>query len=294
MGFRNIFIENPTKISNKLNQLVIQQRETFTIPIDDINSIIIDNNMCSITSSTLAKCSENNVAVFFCNDKHIPCSILLPYENYYYKLPILKSQFKMGNRLKGRLWQKIIKSKIQNQANNLSGNDYKELIVLKKSVTEYDNTYCEANAARIYFKSLFGNNFNRRDDDNLVNGSLNYGYAIVRGIICRCISACGLEPSLAIFHHNKLNAFNLADDLIEPFRGLIDNWIINRCLSKETIDKDEILKILFCDIKINDNYQSLSNAVKIFVNSYKECCISSSPSKLLLPTEIKLREHEYE
>ncbi|MCT6808658.1 MAG: type II CRISPR-associated endonuclease Cas1 [Staphylococcus epidermidis] len=293
MAYRNIFIENPAKISCKRNQLIIFQENEISIPMEDINSIIIDNAMITITSFALATCSKQNVAVFFCNDKHIPNAYLLPYENYYHKLPIITSQFKMSKKTKGRIWQKIIKSKIQNQANNTEGVVYKELIVLRKSVDEYDSEYSESNAARIYFSALFGRNFNRRDD-NVINASLNYGYAIVRGIICRELSAQGLEPSIAIFHHNQLNPFNLSDDLIEPFRGLVDKWIIERCLNKSDIDKESILRILFSDVQINGEYQSLSNAVKLMVQSYKKCCVSNSSSNLLLPTKIELREHEYE
>lgn len=293
MGFRNLFIENPAKISNKDNQLIIQQKDAFKIPIEDINTIIIDNQMCNITTSTIAKCTQKNVAIYFCDEKHLPCSISLPFENYYHKLPILTAQFKMSRKAKGRLWQKIIKNKINNQANNIVGNEYKEMMILQKAVLEYDTSYCEANAARIYFRGLFGQKFKRRNND-IINASLNYGYALVRGIICRDLCAYGLEPSLALYHHNQLNAFNLADDLIEPFRGLIDKWVIVNCLNKTSLDKESLLKILFCNIKINNKYQSLSNAVNIMVNSYKECCLSNSAARLILPENISLTEHEYE
>lgn len=293
MGYRNIFIENPAKINVKMNQLIITQENSISIPIEDISSIVIDNSIVTITSFALSKCSKKNVALFICDDKHIPNAYLLPYENYYHKLPVITAQFKMSKKTKGRIWQKIIKAKIQNQASNTEGIVYKELIILKKSVAEYDAEYSEPNAARIYFSSIFGSNFNRRDE-NLINASLNYGYAIVRGIICRELCAQGLEPSIAIFHHNQLNPFNLSDDLIEPFRGLIDKWIIERCLKKDDLDKESILRILFSDVQINDEFQSLSNAVKLMVQSYKKCCLSNSSSDLLLPTNLELREHEYE
>lgn len=293
MGYRNVFIENPAKMSVKMNQLFIKQDNSMSIPIEDINTIIVDNPMINITSSVLSNCAKQNVVIFICNEKHLPNSFLLPYENYYYKLPVITNQFKLAKKTKGRIWQKIVKSKIQNQANNVDGNTYKEMIILKKSVNEYDTGFCESTAARIYFVSLFGCGFSRRDD-TLINASLNYGYAIVRGVICRDLCALGLEPSIAVFHHNKLNPFNLADDLIESFRGLVDKWIISKCLKSSQLDKESIIRILFSDVKINGEYQTLSNAVKVMVQSYKKCCEYNTSSYLILPTEIELKEHEYE
>ncbi|MCL0312534.1 type II CRISPR-associated endonuclease Cas1 [Apilactobacillus sp. TMW 2.2459] len=275
----------------------MSQKQNFSIPLNDINTLIIDNTSCIITTSTIAKLAKHKVAVFICDEKHIPCSINLPFANYYQKLSILESQFKMRKKTKGRIWQKIIKQKIYNQAQNIRNVDksvYNTMMKISKQVDEYDKNYCEANAARIYFKILFDDDFTRRDE-NIVNGSLNYGYSLVRGIICREICAIGLEPSLAIFHHNKLNSFNLADDLIEPFRGLIDKWILKKCLLKDyvDIDKTNILKLLYCDILIDEQKQSLSNAVKIMVASYKKCCVKNSSSGLILPQQIIMQAHEY-
>lgn len=298
MGFRNIFIEHPCRLSNMYNQLIIKQKDSYSIPFEDINTIIIDNNMSSITTSTISKISHYKIALFLCDEKHIPCSITLPFASYYNKLSVIKSQFGMRKKLRGRLWQKIIKSKIINQSQNLKGIDnicYNKMVLLSKSVKEYDSTYCESNSARIYFKIIFNSDFTRRDD-NVVNSYLNYGYALVRGVISRDICALGLEPSLGIFHHNKLNAFNLSDDLIEPFRGLIDKFILKSCLlfnDNSIIDKSCILKLLFCDVFINGQYQSLSNAVNIMVSSYQKCCIGNKSSVLLLPKNIRNHSHEY-
>lgn len=300
MAFRNLYIQNPARLSLAHNQLVVQQEKCYTVPVDDIASIMIEHQQCTITVPVISFLAENQVALFTCDRKHLPCAMVLPLGQYYRKFEALNVQMHIRTKTKARLWQKIIKQKINNQGKvlaiaGISGSA--ELNFLSKQVLEGDRTYKESQAARFYFMQLFGDDFNRRDKDH-INAALNYGYAIVRGIIARDICAFGFEPALGVFHRNELNPFNLADDLIEPFRAYVDLWVYQHqeSLSNGLLPqvKQELFELLFTEVKIENERHSLSNAVHKLVSSYTNCCRRNSAAGLKLPELIPLVEHEYE
>ena len=300
MAFRNIYIENPARLSIRNRQLVISQEQEYTIPVSDIQSVVIDNLQTSLTAPTLSFLAENQVALFTCNRQHMPCAVLLPLGNHSRKLQALGIQLGTTKRFKNRMWQKIIKQKVLNQATCLEFNERgktAELKQLANSVTEGDFTYNESQAALIYFRELFGEGFSRRED-NVQNAALNYGYAIVRGVIARDICAYGFEPALGIFHRNELNAFNLADDLIEPYRPYVDLWVSKNISEDERYllpsHKRQLVSLLFTEVTIDNEVHSLINAVKKTVSSFSSCCRSNSVKFLKLPQIIPLRPHEYE
>lgn len=300
MAFRNIYIENPARLSIRNRQLVISQDQEYTIPVSDIQSVVIDNLQTSLTAPTLSFLAENQVALFTCNRQHMPCAVLLPLGNHSRKLQALGIQLGTTKRFKNRMWQKIIKQKVLNQATCLEFNERGKIAELKQlanSVTEGDFTYNESQAALIYFRELFGEGFSRRED-NVQNAALNYGYAIVRGVIARDICAYGFEPALGIFHRNELNAFNLADDLIEPYRPYVDLWVSKNISEDERYllpsHKRQLVSLLFTEVTIDNEIHSLINAVKKTVSSFSSCCRSDSVKFLKLPQIIPLRPHEYE
>ncbi|WP_125606913.1 type II CRISPR-associated endonuclease Cas1 [Lapidilactobacillus bayanensis] len=300
MAFRNLYIQNPARLSISRSQLVIQQEERYTVPVEDISSIMIEHKQCTITAPTLSFLAEHQVAVFTCDQKHLPCAVVLPLGQYYHKLEALEAQLHVRTKTKARLWQKLMKQKIENQAKVLELNHCKniaELNFLATQVTEGDKTFKESCAARLYFMGLFGDQFNRRNEDSL-NGALNYGYAIIRGIIARDICAYGFEPALGVFHKNELNPFNLADDLIEPFRTCVDLWVYEHQADLKggltTINKQALFKLLFTEVRIDGEFHSLSNAVHKVVSSYTTCCRNNSAAGLKLPELIPLVAHEYE
>ena len=300
MAFRNVYIENPARLSIRNRQLVISQDQEYTIPVSDIQSVVIDNLQTSLTAPTLSFLAENQVALFTCNQQHMPCAVLMPLGNHSRKLQALGIQLGVTKRFKNRMWQKIIKQKILNQATCLTLNErgkVSELNKLAQSVIEGDYTYNESQAAVIYFRELFGAGFSRREE-NIQNAALNYGYAIVRGVIARDICAYGFEPALGIFHRNELNAFNLADDLIEPYRPYIDLWVSNNISEDECqllpIHKRQLVSLLFTEVTIDNEIHSLINAVKKTVSSFSSCCRTNSVKFLKLPQIIPLKSHEYE
>lgn len=300
LAFRNIYIENPAKLSIKNRQLVIQQEENYTVPVDDIQSVMIETRQCSITVPTLSFLAQNQVALFTCDEQHLPCSVLLPLGNHSRKLQTLYYQVHLAKRTKNRIWKKIIQQKIRNQAHCLSLNGKKhveKLLDLAAKVEEGDRTFCESQAAQIYFLELFGEGFNRRHD-HVQNGALNYGYSILRGVLARDICAYGLEPAFGVFHHNELNSFNLADDLIEPFRPYVELWVAKNVYPEDLIVtskmKRELFSLLFTRVPVEDEYHSLANALKKTTSSFTSCCKNNRATLLKLPELMILKPHEYE
>jgi len=299
MGFRNIYIQKPTRLSIRRQQLVIQQEEDYTIPVDDLNSIMIDHPQCTITTPALSVLAEAEVADFTCDKKHLPCAIILPVGQYFKKFEALTIQMHVRSKLKDRLWQKVMKQKIANQAKCLALNERPsvELEVMGKQVIEGDRSHQESQAARLYFRLLFNDQFTRRTDD-VLNGALNYGYAIIRGAVARDICAYGFEPALGLFHHNELNPFNLADDLMEPFRPFVDLWVSQNIEQLEEVltseNKQALFALLFTEVLIDGEYHTLNNAIHKVVSSYTMCCRNDSAAGLKLPELVLLRAHEYE
>lgn len=200
-----------------------------------------------------------------------------------------------------RLWQQIVVRKIRNQALCLAYLDLdgsEELMKMCKEVQSGDRTHVEAKAAAFYFKSLYGLGFSR-GNDHVINSALNYGYAIVRGLIARSIVCYGLEPSIGVFHHSELNNFNLADDMIEPFRPLVDLYVSQNYDVAE-IDSDltperkrDIFGIINYDMDVKGEKRIISNCIDMLVASYSSA-LQGKRSDLELPELMQLQVHSYE
>ena len=288
MGYHNILIQDPRKLSTKNNQLYIDGENIY--PLEDISTIIIESRQCSVTSYLLSEMTANKINVLICDEKHLPCGCLLPIDGNTRKTAYLFSQIELPNTRKKQIWQQIIVQKIKNQAYCLKKqgllDGFNELISLSKNVKTNDNSNMESEAARKYFMYLFGREFKRKDE-NLVNACLNYAYAVVRAIIARTVAAYGLEPALGIWHHNIYNSFNLVDDLIEPYRAIIDNEVLN-ILQKNNFEelntelKHYLINIQYVVVKFDEKEYDLLDTIKEVVISYQKCCVKKE-EKLKLP-----------
>lgn len=262
------------KVKNRQIVLSCEERESI-FPIEDTNSVMIENLQTTISTHTLSQLAEGKVLVFVCNDKHLPTSILMPFYDNFNQLLVSQKQIEMTKPFKNQLWQSIIKNKIENQARVLEiveNKDFKKVLFFASQVQSGDKTNQESAASSVYFKLLFGRDFNR-SQDNVTNAALNYGYSIIRGFISREIAVHGLLPFLGIWHSNQLNNFNLADDVIEIFRPIVDLFVYkNRehLLQENKLTseiKAGIYNIINYDVAIKKSHHSLSNAVDIFVSS---------------------------
>lgn len=300
MGWRSIVISHPSKISVKDNQLVIEQEEKWSMPIEDLTSIVIENPQVVVTMKTLELLSDSNVTLYVCDNRHIPIGYLLPYYRHSRQLKIINQQLSQSEPFKKRLWQQIIKQKIINQAYVLMCNGKRDvsdkLIKMSEKVDSGDTQNIEAQVAKIYFETLFNKNFNR-NYENTYNACLDYGYSILRGAIARNIAKYGFIPSLGIHHKSELNNYNLADDIIEPFRPIVDFWIIENIREEMEFTKEirgSLVDLLNYDVIIDNKRQSVSNAINVMISSYTTAIQMKDYSKILLPRVVPLERHEYE
>ncbi|MFA6860237.1 MAG: type II CRISPR-associated endonuclease Cas1 [Clostridia bacterium] len=301
MAFINIYVHNDAYLSVKNNQLVLSNKNNEqSYPIEDINSIMIESLNSTITSYTLNFLIQNKALFYVCDEKHLPSAVLLPFNNFYKPLSVYKIQSQAKEPINKNIWKNIIISKIENQAKVAiyAGSTLGEKILeISRNVKSGDSQNAEAHAASLYFREVFGFTFTR-EQENFVNGALNYCYSIVRGAIARSITVHGLLGFLGIHHKSELNQFNLADDLIEPFRPVVDNLVlfISKITNEESISpstKMQLLNILNTNVLINDKLQPISYAIEIVVESFVSC-LTNNNSCIILPKFVGLEIHEYE
>lgn len=300
MSWRSVVITQPTKLSVKNGQLQITQEEEWTIPMEDISSVVLETPQINITSKTISLMAENKVVMYSCNEKHLPNGIFIPFACHSRELKVIKQQLNCSESFNKRCWQRIIVQKILNQAKVLKLSD-KEIMGeylknLSKNVNSGDTSNKEAVAAKGYFVSLFGDKFSRERED-IYNIALNYGYAILRGAIARAIVSYGYIPLVGIHHKSELNNYNLADDFIEPFRTIVDLWVKTNIDEKTEFNKyirAELVNLLNVDVKVQGKKQSVTNAINIMIGSYTTAINQNDYKKIQLPEIIPLQVHKYE
>lgn len=242
---RTIFIANSMYLHLKDKQMVIESRDKQfkkTVPVEDIGFVVLENQQIIATMPLLNALNENNVVTIFCDKSHMPNAIMQPLESHSTHSETLSAQINASLPLKKQLWKKVIEMKIRNQAAVLAKFDKKnenKLYRLSKDVKSGDPENREGQAARIYWSSLFDDiEFQRERFGSQPNSFLNYGYAILRAAVARSLVGSGLLCAIGIHHHNRYNAFCLADDMIEPFRPCIDEIVYQ--FHKENPDQLEL------------------------------------------------------
>lgn len=298
MKYRNIYIANKCYLSTKNNCLVIDNGEKDSVPIEDIRCVMIDNRQSTMSAALLSKLALAGATIMVCDDYHLPTAYLLPANQYSRQLKQLQLQLDQTVPAKKRLWTQIVKAKIDNQAKclQLCGkiDEAENLCNMSRAIKVGDPQNTEGRAAALYFKSLFGATF-RRSEENEINASLNYGYSIVRSYIARTLAIYGLEPVLGIHHKSELNNFNLADDLLEPFRPFVDLYTFSHLedgIDFSTAYRAEMLSIMNMDMLSKQQYCSIDVAVERLVQSVV-ACYNKSQTKLILPELVELRYHRY-
>ncbi len=299
LSWRVILISNPAKLCYQNGALVVQQDHNYRVPVEDISSIIVDNPQVIITQPLLSKAAEYGIAIFSTDNSHLPNGIFLPFAQHHNSLNLVNLQINCKKPVLKRLRTSIIVAKIQNQAqclriNKLEGAD--GLDCLAKEVRSGDPDNIEAKAAMRYFKFLFGKSFARNDELSNINSCLNYGYAVIRGEIARRLVGHGLFPPIGIFHCNKKNPFNLADDLIEPFRPIVDIFtekFIKNCNNQDFIlPKASLVSLLNYEVSMPEGKMAISLAIEYVIESYVRI-LSNETKKLSLPNIENFIKHEY-
>ena len=243
MAWRGVHICNPSGLTLQQGQLCVDQDGNIvTIPIEDIAYIILDTRQTTITGSVFSALMKGGVVILQSDEKHIPCGIALPFQAHWRQGETAHLQTALSQPFKKRAWQSIVRQKVRNQASVLSilktqkaTAESSALIAMIPQIKSGDSDNVEARAARAYWGALF-QDFRRADIDDKRNSALNYGYAVVRACLARSLSASGLIPAFGLHHASVTNAFNLADDLIEPFRPFVDYMVVKRLCALVSAD----------------------------------------------------------
>lgn len=307
---RTIYFGNPSYLSLNNAQLVLRLPEveksdslpenykkeaTATIPVEDIGIVILDHKQITITQALIEALLDNNVALITCDSTHHPTGLMLPLCGNTIQNERFRAQLDATEPLKKQLWAQTVSQKIKNQAAMFGSKDMDNgfLITYSRNVKSGDSDNCEATAAMHYWGNLFNtlpavNDFKRFREGLPPNNYLNYGYALLRATMARSIVGAGLLPTLGIFHHNRYNAYCLADDLMEPYRPFVDKVVysiieehgINEDIPKEI--KAALLKIPAIDVLIDGEKSPLMNATQRTAVSLVKC-FDGEQRKLLYP-----------
>lgn len=291
---KTLYFGNPAYLSLRNGQLVIRlpevekaelpdiiKQETIrTVPIEDIGVVVLDNKQITITQGALAELVANSAAVITCDSKCMPTGMLLPLSGNTLYQERFRNQIEAAIPLRKQLWQQTVKAKIENQAYCLQKNTSKSFVplhVLARKVRSDDADNHEAQAAAYYWKNLFSDGFTRDKDGIPPNNLLNYGYAILRAVIARALVGSGLLPVYGIHHHNRYNAYCLADDIMEPYRPFVDDLVISTMKKMEVSDdltvalKREMLSIPVLDVVISGKCSPLMIAAGLTAASLAKC-----------------------
>ena len=298
MPFRSLVISSSASITTKNNQLVIKTDDSHSVPIEDIQAILLENQNSVISVYSLQKLIASGVTVYICDEKHLPSAVFIPFYQHSRNVAVMRSQENLTAPQKKKIWQQIVVAKIMNQARclELIGNEgFEHLEYLAKTVNSGDTHNVEAVAANYYFKMLFGKDFNRSGDDTR-NAALNYGYAIMRGLVARLLTGYGVLPMKGIHHSSEQNSFNLAYDFMEPLRPVVDLFVAETVRNGELLTpeiKHCLFNLLNVDVISNSQLHSLNYATERMIQSFLRYCHKTT-AVLYLPELIKLRQHKYE
>lgn len=264
MGWRTVLISGRAKLDLKLNNMVIRKEETIKVHIPDIAILIIESTTVSITTALIERLVEEKIKIIFSGKDHNPIGEIVNYYNKHNSVAIIRKQISWTESIKKKVWREIIKEKIKNQAVLISCESKENSNLLLNYVLETkegDISNREGHAAKVHFNTLFGKDF-IRNDDNAINAMLNYGYTLLLSSFTREITASGYLTQIGIFHDNQFNYYNLASDLMEPLRPMIDKIVYlsyPEYFGRE--EKMEILTIFEKEVLIGPTKYTLLNAI---------------------------------
>lgn len=297
---RTLFFGNPAYLSTRNEQLVVklidaqsQEEVVKTIPIEDIGVVVLEDRQITITNGAMDALLKNNCAVITCNEKHMPVGLLLNLEGHTLQSERFGQQIESSLPLKKQLWQQTVQAKIRNQGvllKRLYGVENRCMIAWANDVKSGDSENLEGRAAAYYWKNMFPDDdvFKRDREGDAPNNLLNYGYAILRAVMARALVASGLLPTLGIHHHNRYNAYCLADDIMEPYRPYVDEVVAEilqsglDCGELTTEIKKKMLVIPVREVQINGQRSPLMVAVTQTTASLAKC-FSGELRKIVYP-----------
>lgn len=264
--FRTVVIKRSSKLQYIQGYMIIFDGENESkVFLSDISLLIIETTGCVITVPLIIELVKQSIAIIFCDEKHNPTGTLLGFNNNYQNAANIYRQIDWKDSDSDKLWQLIIKAKVQAQIDVLRMFNKEKVSLLEGYLDEIypgDNNNREGLAAKVYFFELFGHQFNR-SEQNVINGLLDYGYAMILSCFNREITAYGYLTQLGIHHRGKTNPFNLASDFMEPFRPICDIFVVLSLFDENPLKR--IRKMITKKIIINQEERYLDDAIGIYV-----------------------------
>lgn len=298
MVWRSVVINQPARLKRDHFSLVIEQEQTAQVPFEDIAVIVLHHREITLTHPVLAACADYGISLFATGDNHQPNGVFLPYLSHSRATRMMRLQMGMDKPTIKRAWAEIIRAKINNQAEcmRLSNvGDHDRLASYARRMRSGDPENLEAQASAVYFRAMFGASFDR-SQARWTNSALDYGYAIFRGTVARALVAHGFLPAIGLFHRSEQNAFNLADDVIEPFRPIVDLHVAKHPPGDEEEaltprNKADLVGLLNVDVGMPRGTMSALSAIEQVVESLARLMEEEPDTELELPRLISLRQH---
>ena len=286
---RTLYFGQAAYLSLRDGQLLVRlpaEERSRSIPIEDIGVLILDHQQISITHALMNALEAHKCALITCSASHMPSGLFLPLDAHSLQSERFQTQIEATLPLKKQLWQQTVRMKIQNQARVLEeiyAQPQANMLAWVKQVRSGDPDNLEARAAVYYWANLFPSlpKFTREREESAPNALLNYGYALLRAVVARSLVSVGLLPTLGIHHHNRYNAYCLADDIMEPYRPYVDKFVqeIYEREYPESLTKDikhRLLTIMEQDVVIDGITHPLSIATSLTASSLVRCFEGSS------------------
>ena len=285
MSWRTVVISKSAKLDYQMGYMVVRSSgETNQIFLRDIRMVMVESTAVSLTAALLSELTKQKIKVVFCDEKRNPSSELVPYYGSHDCSGKLRTQISWTDEVKTEIWTEIVTEKIRKQADHLKENDRPEAELLYEYIKEMqpgDESNREGHAAKVYFSALFGSGFTRTEDC-YENAALNYGYSILLSSFNREITANGYATQLGLFHDSQDNPFNLASDMMEPFRPMVDRIVHKMELKKfEHDEKMQLVDIQNHQVRINGRDEYVSNAIKIYCKSVFDAINDRDVSEIL-------------
>ena len=301
MVWRSVIISQPAKLKRDHFALVVEQEQSARVPFEDIAVIVLNNREITLTHPVLSACAEYGIGLFATGDNHQPSGVFLPFQSHSRATRMLRLQLDLDKPTGKRAWAAIVQAKINNQAfcmKTLNAGDHERLMSYSRRVRSGDTGNMEAQAAAYYFPQIMGRSFHR-NQEVWANAALDYGYAVMRGACARALVAHGMLPTLGLFHSSEQNAFNLADDLIEPYRAVVDLHVATSRKTAESVelsptDKVALVGLLNVDVAMPRGVMSVLASVEQAAESLARLYDGGSEQVLEMPRLIGLNQHRYE
>jgi CRISP-associated protein Cas1 len=301
MVWRSLLISQPAKLKREHFALVVEQEQSARVPFEDIAVIVLNNREITLTHPVLSACAEYGIGLYATGDNHQPSGVFLPFQSHSRATRMLRLQLDLDKPSAKQAWTVIVAAKITNQAiclRMMNAGDHERLQSYARRVRSGDTGNMEAQASAYYFPQLFGRSFHR-SQACWTNAALDYGYSIMRGACARALVAHGLLPTLGLFHNSEQNAFNLADDLIEPYRAIVDLHVATNRKSDDMADltptdKSALVSLLNVDVAMHRGAMSVLSSIEQATESLVRLYDGGNAELLEMPRLIGLSQHRFD